>query len=111
MMNLDRPVELPCQEVVELVTDYVEEDLLPATKEMVDNHLSGCPGCTAYFEQSGTPSLYYALWLKSQCFPRAGRNCCRNFANGENHSKGFTRANSLQIARWIHSQTLVRAAT
>lgn len=50
-MNLDRPVELPCQEVVELVTDYLEETLLPATKEMVDNHLSGCPGCRAYFEQ------------------------------------------------------------
>jgi predicted anti-sigma-YlaC factor YlaD len=51
MMNLDRPVELPCQEVVELVTDYLEEALLPATKEMVDNHLARCPDCTGYFEQ------------------------------------------------------------
>jgi predicted anti-sigma-YlaC factor YlaD len=43
--------ELTCKEVVELVTDYLENVLLPGTRDRVDAHLAECPGCTAYLEQ------------------------------------------------------------
>ncbi len=43
--------ELPCKEVVELVTDYLEQALLPEMRARVDEHLAECPGCTIYYEQ------------------------------------------------------------
>ncbi|HET6847534.1 MAG TPA: zf-HC2 domain-containing protein [Gaiellales bacterium] len=50
MTDIDlRP--LPCQELVELVTDYLEGALPPADRERFDRHIAGCDGCTAYLEQ------------------------------------------------------------
>jgi predicted anti-sigma-YlaC factor YlaD len=43
--------QLTCKEVVELVTDYLENALLPQTRTSVDAHLADCPGCTTYLEQ------------------------------------------------------------
>jgi anti-sigma factor RsiW len=44
--------ELACQELVELVTDYLE-DALPAEMRLrFDQHLAGCPGCRVYLEQT-----------------------------------------------------------
>ncbi len=40
-----------CQQVVELVTAYLEGDLSPADTRQVENHLSGCPGCDTYLAQ------------------------------------------------------------
>ncbi|GAC1355104.1 MAG: hypothetical protein NVSMB38_34970 [Ktedonobacteraceae bacterium] len=45
MMNSS---ELVCKEVVELVTDYVEQALLPEMRAKVDEHLTNCPGCALY---------------------------------------------------------------
>jgi anti-sigma factor RsiW len=45
---------LPCQELVELVTDYLEGALPPAERERFELHLAGCDGCTAYVEQMRT---------------------------------------------------------
>jgi len=45
---------LPCQEMVELVTDYLEGALPPADRERFELHLAGCDGCTAYLEQMRT---------------------------------------------------------
>ena len=42
---------LTCQEVVELVTDYIEGVLDDATAARVDEHLSACPGCMEYVRQ------------------------------------------------------------
>lgn len=42
---------LSCQEVVELVTDYLEGALAPADLRRFEEHLAGCPHCTAYLEQ------------------------------------------------------------
>jgi len=46
-----RPRELPCQEVVELVTDYLEGALSPAEHRRFEAHLAGCPHCTEYLAQ------------------------------------------------------------
>lgn len=46
-----RPSDLPCQEVVELVTDYLEGALTPADSKRFAKHLAGCPHCTEYLAQ------------------------------------------------------------
>jgi anti-sigma factor RsiW len=43
--------ELSCQELVELVTEYLEDALSVADRQRVERHLAGCDGCTAYLEQ------------------------------------------------------------
>lgn len=42
---------LTCQEVVELVTDYLEHALLPQTRELYEAHLAECDGCMTYTRQ------------------------------------------------------------
>jgi anti-sigma factor RsiW len=46
-----RPRELACQQVVELVTDYLEDALSAAERRRFEYHLSGCPHCTEYLAQ------------------------------------------------------------
>jgi anti-sigma factor RsiW len=43
--------ELTCQELVELVTDYVEGALSPAERERFEQHLASCSGCRNYLDQ------------------------------------------------------------
>jgi anti-sigma factor RsiW len=43
--------ELSCQELVELVTDYLEDALSSEDRARFDRHLVGCPGCVTYVEQ------------------------------------------------------------
>jgi predicted anti-sigma-YlaC factor YlaD len=45
------PGGLACQEVVELVTDYLENALLPEKRTQLEEHVAGCEGCTNYIEQ------------------------------------------------------------
>ena len=42
---------MTCQELVELVTDYLEGALAPAERERFEQHLEGCQGCRAYLAQ------------------------------------------------------------
>ena len=43
--------QLSCQELVELVTAYLDGVLPPADRARFDAHLAGCDGCRAYLEQ------------------------------------------------------------
>lgn len=43
--------ELSCQEIVELVTEYVEGVMPLEERRRFDHHLSYCPGCVRYVEQ------------------------------------------------------------
>ncbi len=43
--------DLTCQELVELVTDYVEGRLSPGERLRFEQHLALCGGCRAYLEQ------------------------------------------------------------
>ena len=45
------PDELSCRELVELVTDYLEDALSPAERVRFEEHLIACPGCQTYLEQ------------------------------------------------------------
>jgi anti-sigma factor RsiW len=42
---------ITCQELVELVTDYVEGALGEQSRADFEAHLSTCPDCRAYVEQ------------------------------------------------------------
>jgi hypothetical protein len=44
--------ELTCQELVELVTDYLEHALPLPEVARFEAHLAGCTGCTNYVEQA-----------------------------------------------------------
>jgi len=46
-----RQPELVCQQVVELVTDYLEEALSAEDRRRFERHLAGCPHCTEYLAQ------------------------------------------------------------
>jgi anti-sigma factor RsiW len=46
--------DLSCQELVELVTDYLEGALAPEERARFDAHLAECPGCDRYIEQMQT---------------------------------------------------------
>ena len=43
--------DLACRELVELVTDYLEDALPAAERERFAAHLADCEGCDAYVEQ------------------------------------------------------------
>jgi anti-sigma factor RsiW len=43
--------ELSCQELVELVTDYLEGALPAELHERFDEHIAHCKGCQAYLAQ------------------------------------------------------------
>lgn len=42
---------LVCQELVELITDYLEGTLPRRTRKRFEKHLGICDGCKAYVEQ------------------------------------------------------------
>ena len=42
---------LTCHEVIDLLTDYVEDALPAEERGRVEAHLATCDGCTAYLEQ------------------------------------------------------------
>ena len=50
-MSVMRPKPIPCQEMVELITDYLEGALSRVDRRRFEDHLVGCPHCTAYVAQ------------------------------------------------------------
>ena len=58
-----------CQEVVELVTDYMENVLLPEMRKRLEEHVAECPGCETYIEQiRQTISMLHHM-VKGQASP------------------------------------------
>jgi anti-sigma factor RsiW len=45
---------MKCRDVVELMTDYLEDALSPADRRRFEDHLTTCDGCTVYLEQLRT---------------------------------------------------------
>lgn len=43
-----------CQQIVEIVSDYLDGDLDPDMRATVDAHLAVCPGCLEYLSQMRT---------------------------------------------------------
>jgi len=51
MSTSDALREYSCQELVELVTDYLEEALTPYERASFEAHLATCTGCRNYVGQ------------------------------------------------------------
>jgi anti-sigma factor RsiW len=43
--------DIPCRQIVEMVTDYLEGALADENAVVVERHLAVCEGCAAYVEQ------------------------------------------------------------
>ena len=43
--------DIPCSQIVELVTDYDEGALPEEAVRLFEQHLASCAGCTRYLEQ------------------------------------------------------------
>ena len=43
--------DLACQQLVELVTDYLEGRLSRRDRKRFERHIAGCDGCRTYVEQ------------------------------------------------------------
>jgi anti-sigma factor RsiW len=50
MIDTNLP-EMPCRELVELVTDYLEDRLSPADQARFEAHLAECEYCQTYLDQ------------------------------------------------------------
>jgi anti-sigma factor RsiW len=48
---MSQPASIPCRQLVELVTDYLEGVLPAAAHARVEAHLACCEDCGAYVEQ------------------------------------------------------------
>jgi anti-sigma factor RsiW len=53
-MERSGATDLECRELVELVTDYLEDRLPAVERERFEAHLSECEGCRRYVEQMRT---------------------------------------------------------
>ena len=43
--------EFKCQEMIEVVTDYLDDGMPPEERQRFERHLSYCAGCSTYVEQ------------------------------------------------------------
>jgi anti-sigma factor RsiW len=43
--------EMPCQEIVEVITDYLEGAMRARDRRRFERHLDDCPHCRNYLEQ------------------------------------------------------------
>jgi hypothetical protein len=63
--------ELTCQELVELVTDYLEEALPAPQRVRFDDHLLDCDDCPLYLDQIRTTIRVAGLLSEEQIDPAA----------------------------------------
>ena len=62
------PNDLTCQQLVEIVTNYLEGALPPSVRERFEAHLRTCDGCSTYLEQMRT-TIRVTGTLDEDAFP------------------------------------------
>ena len=72
---------LNCQEVVELVTDYLEQALLPEMQAQFEEHIAECPGCDTYLEQVQQTIMLLRKLTEQQMFPNTKQELVEIFRN------------------------------
>jgi predicted anti-sigma-YlaC factor YlaD len=65
-------VDLTCSELVELITDYLENSLPADQRVRFDQHLAICEGCRNYVDQMRT-TIALTGALKEQDIPSTAR--------------------------------------
>lgn len=66
----ERRRTLVCQELVEVITDYLEGALSPGDRARFETHLAGCELCDRYVEQFRR-TILHAGRLRAQDLPDA----------------------------------------
>jgi predicted anti-sigma-YlaC factor YlaD len=73
--------QLNCQEVVELVTDYLEQALLPEMRAQFEEHIEDCPGCDSYLKQVQQTIMLLRKLTEHQMFPETKQELLEIFRN------------------------------
>ncbi len=66
----DAQTQISCREFVELVTDYIEDQLAEARRIEVEIHLGQCDGCETYLEQIRQTIAALRTLARAEDFPR-----------------------------------------
>jgi anti-sigma factor RsiW len=70
---MSAPAEMGCQDLVELVTEYLEGALDDDRRAAVEAHLADCEGCSAYLDQIRTTIRVTGTLRDEQIPPEACR--------------------------------------
>jgi anti-sigma factor RsiW len=85
---MTEPRELTCQELVTLVTEYLEGTLSLEDRARFDQHIAGCQGCTNYLAQMNkTLQALHHLPVEAVT-PEAERDLRHHFRNWKKSTGG-----------------------
>jgi anti-sigma factor RsiW len=70
---------LTCKELVEIVTDYLEDRLPPDARARFERHLTTCEGCTNYLDQMRRTIDLTGRLTEESIEPNARQDLLRNF--------------------------------
>ena len=77
---------LTCQQVVELVTEYLENTLIPDMRKQLEKHVAECPGCINYIEQMRlTIDMLHQL-AEESLFPATKQELLQHFRNWQKNA-------------------------
>lgn len=71
--------DLTCQELVELVTEYLEGGLLPEDRDRFEQHVILCDGCAYHLEQMRTTIAVSGLLTEESISAEAQASLLRVF--------------------------------
>lgn len=71
--------DLTCQELVELVTEYLEGGLLPEDRDRFEQHVILCDGCAFYLEQMRTTIALTGSLTEESIAPQEQESLLRVF--------------------------------
>ena len=75
-------IELTCKEIVEIVTDYLEDALSPEDRARFDQHLAVCDGCSFYVEQMRETIRLSGMVTEEQIPGPSSNVCARRSGTG-----------------------------
>lgn len=79
---------MTCKELVELVTAYFEQALPAEDRARFEQHLSACPGCTAYVAQMRETIALVGELREEHVSPTAERRLLQAFRNWKRDASG-----------------------
>jgi anti-sigma factor RsiW len=80
-MSEQPPPHLTCQQVTDLIVDYVAGDMPPAIQAVFEAHLRNCPDCIAFLN-TYRETLRTARALHHEDVPEEMFNRVQNFLRG-----------------------------
>ena len=77
--------EMPCNELVELVTEYLEDRLSPRDRARFEAHLAACEACRTYLEQFRRTIKVLGRLPEDSLSPQARETLLRAFRDWPDH--------------------------